>query len=90
MPTGILDKPGDLLALIGDPPPLQEHSRSAEAHSPNELCPFLEPKDNWTRSQVKFAWTSEGTDEFLGHGDKAAPTKSPDRCLVQTQRVSSQ
>jgi hypothetical protein len=40
-----------------------------------ELCPSLEPRDHWTKSQVDFEWTSEGTDEFLGRGDKDAPTK---------------
>ncbi len=33
-----------------------------------ELCPFLEPGGNWTKSQLDIEWTSEGTDVFLGHG----------------------
>ena len=53
---------------------------------PEELCPFLEPEANWTMSQADFEWTSEGTDEFLGHGaDTTLRPKSPDRCLVQTR-----
>jgi len=52
-----------------------EHSRSADVRFSEELCPFLEPRDNWTTIQVDFEWTSEGTDEFLGHGDNDAPTK---------------
>jgi len=36
-------------------------------------------------SQVDFEWTGEGTDEFLGHGGEATPSKSPDRCLVQAR-----
>ena len=43
--------------------------------SSEELCPFLEPRANWTTIQVDFEWTSEGTEEFLGHGDKDAPTQ---------------
>jgi len=40
-------------------------------------------------SQTDFEWTSEGTDEFLGHeAEKVLRPKSPDRCLVQTQRES--
>ena len=42
-----------------------------------ELCPFLEPRDNWTTIQVDFEWTSEGTDEFLGDGDEDAPIREP-------------
>ena len=54
--------------------------------SSEELCPFLEPRDNWTKSQVDFEWTSEGTDEFLGHeAMNVLRLKSPDRCLMQTR-----
>ena len=39
--------------------------------------------------QADFEWTSEGTDEFLGHeAEKVLRPKSPDRCLVQTQPTS--
>ena len=42
-----------------------------------------------TMIQVDFEWTSEGTDEFLGHeAEIVLRPKSPDRCLVQTQSTS--
>jgi hypothetical protein len=73
---GVLDQAWQPFVLIGDPPPLRlQHSWSAEGRYSFELCPFLEPRDNWTKTQVDFEWTSEGTEEFLGHGDKDAPTK---------------
>ncbi len=50
-----------------------EPSWGADERSFEELCPSLEPGDNWTVSQVDFEWTSEGTDEFLGHGDESIP-----------------
>lgn len=50
-----------------------ELSRGADVRSFEELCPSLEPGDNWTVSQVDFEWTSEGTDEFLGHGGATTP-----------------
>ena len=50
-----------------------EPSRGADARPFEGLCPSLEPGDNWTVSQVHFEWTSEGTDEFLGHGDATNP-----------------
>ncbi len=54
--------------------------------SSEELCPFLEPRANWTQIQVDFEWTSEGTDEYLGHAAvNVLRLKSPDRCLVKTQ-----
>jgi hypothetical protein len=62
------------------------HSWSAEERSSEELCPFLEPEANWTSIQADFEWTSEDTDESLGHGaDTTFRPKSPDRCLVQTR-----
>jgi hypothetical protein len=72
---GVLDQAWQPFVLIGDPPPLRIRSRGAEGRSPFELRPFLEPRDNWTKIQVDFEWTSEGTEEFLGHGDNDAPTK---------------
>ena len=85
----VLDRARQPAGLIGNPPPFRRQSRSAEGRGSIELCPFLEPRDHWTKSQVEFEWTSEGTEEFLGH--EAAGTlrpKSPDRCLVQTPRTS--
>jgi hypothetical protein len=41
----------------------------------DELCPFLEPRNDWTKIQADFEWASEGTEEFLGHGDNDAPIK---------------
>jgi hypothetical protein len=87
--NGVLDRARQPNGLIGHPPPLRRQSRSAEARASVEFCPFLEPRDHWTMIQVDFEWTSEGTEEFLGHG--AAGTrraKSPDRCLVQTRTPS--
>ncbi len=69
---GVLDRARQPIALIGDPPPLRTQSWSAEGRSSDELCPFLEPRGNWTWIQADFEWTSEGTDEFLGHGDTKA------------------
>ena len=68
------------------PPRTIEERRGATSI---ELCPLLEPRDHWTPIQHDIEWTSEGTEEFLGH--EAATTlrsKSPDRCLVQTPRTS--
>ncbi len=67
-PRGVLDRARQSIRLIGDPPPLRRQSRGVDGRSPFELCPFLEPRANWTTIQVDFEWTSEGTDEFLGHG----------------------
>ena len=86
-PRGVLDRAWQPVALIGDPPPLRTQSWGAEGRSFDELCPFLEPRANWTKSQADFEWTSEGTDEFLGHeASKLLRPKSPDRCLVQTRK----
>ncbi len=71
-PRGVLDRARQPIALIGDPPPFRTQSWSAEGCSSDELCPFLEPSDNWTKIQADFEWTSEGTDEFLGHGATTA------------------
>jgi hypothetical protein len=72
---GVLDRARQPHGLIGDPPPLQPHSWSADVRSSGDLYAFLEPRDNWTQIHVDFEWTSEGTDAFLGRGDKDAPTK---------------
>ena len=50
-----------------------EPSRGTDERSFEELCPFLEPGDDWNVSQVDSEWTSQGTDEFLGHGDEIIP-----------------
>jgi hypothetical protein len=70
---GVLDRAWQPIALIGDPPPLRPIRGAPKGVTPDELCPFLEPRANWTTIQVDFDWTSKGTDEFLGHGDEQAP-----------------
>ena len=85
---GVLDRAWQPIALIGDPPPLQEHSRSAEERSPDELCPFLEPRANWTLIQVDLHSRARARTSFWDTETKTLRPRSPDRCLVQTQHES--
>jgi len=83
--TSLLDRARRLARLIGDPPPLRTFGerRRAFLREALPLARARRPPD--IASQVDFEWTGEGTDEFLGHGGEATPSKSPDRCLVQAR-----
>jgi hypothetical protein len=72
-PRGLLDRARQPDALIGDPPPLRTFAGRRRALLRGALPLSRARRQNWTVSQVDFEWTSEETDEFLGHGDNILP-----------------
>jgi hypothetical protein len=85
VPKSLLDRARQPAVLIGDPPPLRTFVGRRRAFLRQALPLPRARRQLDIVSQVDFEWTSEGTDEFLGHGGEATPRKSPDRCLVQAR-----